>query len=451
MVATPPPRPKKIVRGKALLSFAPFGAGPSLKLCGVVEHLGETPKSGHYTATIFTDKSRLLYHCDDNKCSCLPAFPETTGKRCYQFIYQRVADTVPQAGAGSDTGSPRQSDTSALAEPVHPRLGNNVTVDGSPGGNNGECAGSSDGDDGSRGTMRKGKGDLLEAIELEMAMEVSAKSTAAGDQEEHSSGGGGGDDGGVDDGCKGSSGSSDKEREWSSRSGKEEKEESEEGSGGQGGDGTLTSRTCSMEEIARLEANEAPSPAGWVRGLQLKDRYIFDEGIDKTSPVGSLLSYSCNERGTHSFEEEVNNKDGGVKFRVFFLGLALTVEGATSEGMKKVSLTHGTRNCKGEEVNIQRIELPKCLQRLGHGTVIVKHLIDLYRRGGAKRLVVRAWSVNGRKLYEKCGMVLERESSHLALQFVPEDLTSGRVLRSLPGRRPRGSGQHQVDDNLADG
>ena len=122
--------------------------------------------------------------------------------------------------------------------------------------------------------------------------------------------------------------------EWSSRSGKEEKEESEEGSGGQGGDGTLTSRTYgsekeekveseegsggqggdgtltsrtySMEEIARLKANEAPSPTGWVRGLQLKDRYMIDERFDKTSGLGSLLSFSQNEPGTHSFEEEVH-------------------------------------------------------------------------------------------------------------------------------------------------
>ena len=229
-----------------------------------------------------------------------------------------------------------------------------------------------------------------------------------------------------------------------------EKEESEEGSGGQGGDGTLTSRTHSREEIPRLKANAAHSPPDWERGLHVEYRYLIEEGSDKTTRVGDLLSYSCNERGTHSFEEEVNNKDGGVRFRVFFLGLALTVEGARSEGMKKVSLSLGTRNCKGKEVKLYRVELPKHLQRKGHGTVIVEHLIEIYRYKGAKRLVVEAWSPIGRKLYEKCGIVYDRNNHHLALQFVPEDLTSGRELRSLPDGRPRGSGRRQVDDNLAD-
>ena len=61
--------------------------GTILTLKAIINHYGENPNVGHYTALLRDQKKDLIYHCDDEDITLLSRIPEETNILNYVVVY----------------------------------------------------------------------------------------------------------------------------------------------------------------------------------------------------------------------------------------------------------------------------------------------------------------------------------------------------------------------------
>jgi len=182
-----------------------------------------------------------------------------------------------------------------------------------------------------------------------------------------------------------------------------------------------------LDELARTLAKNGRKMSGWRQDLVLGETVRAAD----TAEIGHVVGRSYSQQGAHFFKEVVNNKTGGVVFRVYFGELPLMGDLSLKKN-ETVSLNHGTQNCEGEVVIITRFMIPLNLRRKGHGEVVLRHLIALYRKAGAVRLKIPVSTPQGRRLYSKCGFTTDFTRTELSLDL---QAPSAGVIRARPPRR----------------
>ena len=177
-----------------------------------------------------------------------------------------------------------------------------------------------------------------------------------------------------------------------------------------------------MDDLSKMLAKNGPKMSGWREDLVLGETVRSAD----TAEIGDVVGRSFSQQGTHLFNEVVNNNTGGVIFRVYFGELPLMGDLSLKKD-ETVSLNHGTQNCEGAVVDISRFMVPPKLRRKGHGTVVLRHLIALYRKAGALRLKIPVSTTAGRRLYTKCGFATNFTKTDLVLEL-QDPSSAGKVV-----------------------
>ena len=65
--------------------------GSVLKLKSIVNHHGDSPNVGHYTALLLDNRNEKYYHLDDKQVDVLKQIPKEMSKTHYIVIYHGIS------------------------------------------------------------------------------------------------------------------------------------------------------------------------------------------------------------------------------------------------------------------------------------------------------------------------------------------------------------------------